>query len=73
MIPRLWAEPDTRAPFVALLRFLTSAAARMMRAALLRYVFEVPPTATEDETVALVGPAIRYYLDGGQPPAASQR
>ncbi|PXY25056.1 TetR family transcriptional regulator [Prauserella sp. PE36] len=108
MILRLWAEPDTRAPFLALLRsavtneqavtmmrqFLASAvlatvarargisrlhasaaAAQMMGVALLRYVLEVPPmsTATEDEIVALVGPAIQYYLDGGQPPAASQR
>jgi AcrR family transcriptional regulator len=93
----LWHQPETQAPFLALLRSvannpdvarqmrtfmetavlakvaealelpqlrLTAAAAQMMGLAMIRYVLAAEPmaSATDDEVVELVAPAIQHYF-----------
>jgi AcrR family transcriptional regulator len=93
----LWRQPETRAPFLALMRSvasdldvakqmrtfmetavlakvaealdlpqlrLTAAAAQMMGLAMVRYILAAEPmaSATDDEVVELVAPAIQHYF-----------
>jgi AcrR family transcriptional regulator len=93
----LWSQPETRAPFLALLRSVasspevarqlrtfmettvltrvataldlpalrvTGAAAQMMGLAMVRYVLAVEPmaSATDDEVIEVVAPAIQQYF-----------